>query len=167
MNYFLRSYTLLFVLLFVIGEHHTTTAQTPQNSIFDKLERTQKTGEGGVVIHQSENIKRVVGTRINSHNTDITKGKAHFKTMGYRIQVFSGNLRSSKDETMSLQAKINELYAHVKTYPEYLAPWWKLYVGDYLTFEEAALMRRELQRVFPQRKNDISIYETEIQLPLE
>ena len=153
----------IFKLLFAINGN----AQAPLYSIFDALERQPKPGEGVVVIHQPDAIKRLVGTRIDSENIDLSNGKTHLKTMGYRIQVYSGNnQRTSKDETMNLQAKIKELYPGVETYPIFIAPFWKLYVGDYLTFEEASVMRRELQKLFAQHKNEIYIVEDEIRLLL-
>jgi len=151
-------------LLFVMG----VSAQSPQYSIFEALEKRPKPGEGGVIIHQSEGIKRLVGTRIDSDNVDLNNGKTFIKTMGYRIQVYSGNLqRISKEELQNLQSKINELYSDIETYPDYVAPFWRLYVGDYPTFEEAFQMLRELRKTFPQRKNEFYIIECEIRLPLE
>ena len=166
------SYILLMCLLFSIS----INAQSPHYSIFDALERQPKSKEGGVVIHQSESIKRLVGTRIDNENVDITNGKTYLKTVGYRIQIYSGNNQRpspdskqpvSKVETMTLKAKINELFPDVETYPKFDAPWWRLYVGDYLTIEEASVMKRELLRLYPQRKNEIYIVGDEIRLPLD
>ena len=176
MKYFLRSYALTFlracVFTFLFA---AMNAQTPQNSIFDAFEKQPKTGMGGVVVHQSDNIKRLVGTRNSGENVEVTNRK-YLKTRGYRIQVYSGNNQrassgsnqpTSKDETMALKAKISELYPGVETYPSFVAPWWKLYVGDFLTYEEALVMKRELQKTFAQRKSEIYIVEDEIRLPLD
>lgn len=169
MNKFFFSYMLLcsFVAM---------TAQKPHNSIFEALERPPNLGKGGVVIHQSESIKRLVGTRMDSVNVDIMNGKKHLKTMGYRIHIYSGNNQRSspgsnqpisKVETETLKTKIIDLYPNVEAYTRFDAPWWSLYVGDYITLEEASVMKRELQKVFPQRKNEIYIVENEIRLPMD
>jgi len=144
------------------------SAQSPQYSIFESLERQPKKGEGGVVIHQSEGVKRLVGTRVDSNNIDITNGKTFIKTMGYRIHVYSGNnQRTSKEETQNLQSKIRDLYPRIETYIIYEAPIWRLYLGDFLMFEEAFTMQRELRKTFAQRKNEIYIIEDEIRLLLD
>ena len=159
----------LFACLVVIGGY----AQSPQYSIFDALEKRPKSGEGGVIVHQPESIKRLVGTRIDSENVDLASGKTFIKTMGYRIQVYSGNNQrtsnqlTSKEEATSLQKKIKELSPGNETYIEFIAPFWKLSVGDFPTFEEASIIKRDLHKAFPQRKNEIYIIESEIRLPLE
>ena len=143
-------------------------AQSPQLSIFDSFENRPKTGEGYVIVHQSNAIKRLVGTRIDSENVDVTTGKSQLITEGYRIQVFSdNNPGSSRTEAQELEKKIKELFPDLNTYLRYFAPFWKLHVGNYLTIDEAAIMRRELWKIFPQRKNDINIIEDDIQLLLD
>ena len=157
-----------FFLLIVLGGYYAVSAQTPEYSIFESLERQPKKGEGGVIIHQSEGIKRLVGTRVDSDNVDLTNGKTFIKTMGYRIHVYSGNnQRTSKEETQNLQSKIKELYPKIEPYIIYEAPFWRLYVGDFLMFEEAFIMQRELRKTFAQRKNEIYIIEDEIRLQLD
>ncbi|MDR0575506.1 MAG: SPOR domain-containing protein [Tannerella sp.] len=143
-------------------------AQSPQFSIFDSFEKYPKSGEGMVVIHQPDALKRLVGTRIDSENIDVLNGKTYLVTKGYRIQVYSGNNhRTSKDEAFSLQSKIKELYAGIDTYVTYNAPFWKLHIGNYRSFEEASFMLRELRGAFPQKKNEIYIIEDDIRLPLD
>ena len=159
---------IIFFLLLIVGGYVVVFAQTPQFSIFESLERRPKKGQGGVVIHQSESIKRLVGTRIDSENVDSTNGKTFIKTMGYRIHVFSGNnQRTSKEETQNLRTKIKELYPNIESYIIYEAPFWRLYFGDFLMFEEAYNMQRELRKIFAQRKNEIYIITDEIRLMLD
>ncbi|MDR2917129.1 MAG: SPOR domain-containing protein [Tannerella sp.] len=158
------------VLTFIIttGGHSTIFAQSPQFSIFDSFEKQPNSGEGIVVVHQSDALKRLVGTRIDSENIDVVNGKTYLVTKGYRIQVYSGNnQRTSKDEAFSLQSKIKELYSGIDAYVTYNAPFWKLHVGNYRSFEEASFMLRELRNKFPQKKNEIYIIEDDIRLPLD
>ena len=158
----------VFTLIMTVGGYGTMQAQSPHFSIFDSFEASPKTGEGVVLIHQSDAIKRLVGTRIDSENVDVVGGKTYLVTQGYRVQVYSGNnQRVSKDEASSLQAKIKELYPHIEADVRYNAPFWKLHVGNFRSFEEASLMHRELRGVFPQKKNEIYIIEDNIRLPLD
>ena len=164
-----RIITLIILSLVMIsGVYNSAYAQSPHFSVFDSFDAPPKAGEGRVVIHQSEELKQLVGTRIDSENVDIINGKTYLITMGYRIQVYSGNnQRTSKDEAHTLQTKIKELHTDITTYVIYNAPFWKLHVGDYRSFEEASLMLRELRNAFPQKKNEIYILEDNIRLPLD
>lgn len=154
--------------MLIIGGYNTMSAQSPQFSIFDSFEKSPKAGEGTVVIHQSDALKLLVGTRIDSENIDVLNGKTYLVTRGYRVQVYSGNNhRTSKDEAFSLQENIKKLYPGIDTYVTYNAPFWKLHVGNYRSFEEASFMLRELRGTFPQIKNEIYIIEDDIRLLLD
>ena len=164
-----RNITLtLLTLMLISAVCNPLCAQSPHFSIFDSFDAPPKAGEGRVVIHQPDELKLLVGTRIDSENIDVVNGKTFLKTMGYRVQVYSGNnQRTSKDEAYSLQANINELYPDVATYIIYNAPFWKLHIGNYRFFEEASFMLRELRSIFPQKKNEIYILEDQIRLSLD
>jgi hypothetical protein len=159
---------LLLSAAILLGHRATVCAQSPYFSIFDSFEKTSTRGVGIVVIHQPETIRQLVGTRIDSENIDVENGKTYLITEGYRVQVYSGNnQRTSKDEATNKQHKINELFSDVRTYLVYNAPFWKLYVGDYRSFEEASHMLRNLREIFPQNKNEIYIIEDKIRLLLD
>ncbi len=167
---FMKRSIIFAILTFIMatGGYDTIYAQSPQFSIFDSFEKSPKPGEGVVIIHQSDAVKRLAGTRIDSENIDVLNGKTYLVTKGYRIQVYSGNnQRTSKNEAFSLQSKIKELYSGTDAYVTYNAPFWKLHVGNYRSFEEASLMLRELRGKFPQKKNEIYIIEDDIRLPLD
>ena len=158
----------IFSLVMISGGYNSVHAQSPHFSIFDSFDAPAKAGEGRVAIHQSGELKQLVGTRIDSENVDVINGKTFLVTMGYRIQMYSGNnQRTSKDEAHSLQEKIKELHTDIPTYVIYNAPFWKLHIGDYRSFEEASFMLRELRNAFPQKKNEIYILEDNIRLPLD
>ena len=158
----------VFLLTTVMSGYNNIYAQSPQFSIFDSFETRQKAGEGAVIIHQSEAIKKLVGTRIDSENIDLESGNTYIFTEGYRIQVYSGNIpRTSRDEVSSLQQQIKELYPSIETYPKYSAPFWKLHIGDFRSFEEASFVLRDLRSKFPQKKNEIYIIVDEIRLLLD
>ena len=163
------------ILLLAMAGFCVLNAQSPQYSIFDALERQSNSKEGVVVIHQSDAVKRLVGTRIDSENIDTVNEKTYIKTKGYRIQVYSGNIQASlgnnqptsRTEAENLKAKIKEHFQNIEGYITFEAPFWKLHVGDYLTYEEASIMLRELRKTFPQRRNEINIFESNINLLLD
>jgi hypothetical protein len=158
----------LFVALVVIAGSADVFAQSPAFSIFDSFERTPKPGEGKVIVHQSEAIKRLVGTRIDSENVDVVNGKTFLITQGYRVRVYSGNNQTkSRGEAIQMETKIKSLYKDIATYVTFYAPFWKLHIGNYRSFEEASLMLRSLHKEFPKIKNEIYIIEEDIRLPLD
>jgi len=146
----------------------TGHAQSPHFSIFDSLESRPKTGQGYVIVNQSSTIKRLVGTRLDSENAEIYNGKTYIKTEGYRIKVYSDNHQLvSKKEAEDLKEKISDLYPGIDANIIFDAPWWMLYVGNYIIYEEAFAMYRELQKAFPQMKKEMNIVETTIRLPMD
>lgn len=158
---------LFYTSVIMISGGHSLCAQSPHFSIFDSFERIPKSGEGTVVIHQSESLKQLVGTRIDSENIDVLNGKSYLKIQGFRVQVYSGNnQRTSKEEASNKQMRIKELYPDVETYVIYKAPFWILHVGDYRSVEEASYLHRSLREIFPQIKNEIKIVEDDIRLLL-
>ena len=143
-------------------------AQSPVFSIFDYLEQPPRRGQGRVVIHQSDSIRKLVGTRIDGKNIEVISGKTFYITRGYRIKAYSGNnQRTSRKEADEMQAKIKKLYPEIRTNTGFSAPFWELYVGDFTSVEEASYTLRELHKAFPAIKNEIYIIETDIRLPLD
>ncbi|MFV0397271.1 MAG: SPOR domain-containing protein [Bacteroidales bacterium] len=128
--------------------------------IFDRLE--SKNGKGVVEIHQSESIKKLVGTPMPS----IKEGESNvLTTAGYQIHVFSGNKqRASKDEAYSKEERIKTAYPEHVTYVKYNAPFWRLRVGDFRTYEEADELLRDMRRQFPDFAKEMFIVREEIRI---
>jgi hypothetical protein len=159
---------LLIPLICLYGYGVTDAQESPYFSIFDLFEKKPEKGEGTVIIHQPESIKMLVGTRIDSNNLDIVNGRTYLITRGYRIQVYSGNdQRKSKDHAFGLQDQLRKMYPDIPTYVTYYAPFWKVHVGNYRSFEEASQMLRTLRKDFYQIKNEIYIVEDNIRLQLD
>lgn len=149
------------------GENRDTVIVVPGDpSIFDALEKSAP-GEGRVVIHQSEAIRKLVGERMRGENVEATDSLVYLKMQGYRTQVFSGNnQRASKDEAFQKEKEIKELFPDLPTYVTYTAPFWKLRVGDFRSHEEAYRMMRILMDAFPQYGKEMYIVREEIKIPL-
>jgi len=155
-------------LLFTFLTSLALPAQSPHFSIFDAIEQNSRQGRGVIVIHQSQAIKSLIGTRLDSENIEVIEGKSLLKTMGYRIQLYSGNQqRTSKIEVESYASKVKELFPEIETKIDFGAPWWRLYVGSYLTHTEAFKMQMVLRNAFPQLKKEITIIEDTISLPMD
>ena len=77
---------------------------------------------------------------------------------GYRVQIFSGSDRKS---AYSAQAKFQDKYPDMRTYLTYMAPNFKVHIGDFRTRLEAEKMVEELKPWF----SGLFIIEEKINLP--
>jgi len=135
-----------------------------QTSIFDALSQPS-TGKGTVTIRQSSAIRALVGSRSVDERIETEGDKSYLVMHGYRVQVFTdNNQRTAKNEAETKEQEIKKLF-NVPTYVKYNAPFWRLYVGDYTTYEEAFSMMYKIVEAFPAYKKEIQIKEEEIRIP--
>ena len=108
------------------GEQVTRPTDTPEVA----------TGPGEVIIHQEERIGRLMD--------DFAARKHTLK--GYRVQIFLGG-----DRQAGQQVRREFLLKHVDipAYEDYLAPNFRVRVGDLRTRMEAARLLRELKADYP------------------
>lgn len=100
-----------------------------------------------VVTHPAALNARLIAV-VAEENT--TEHKDAVPTGGYRIQVFSGNnARTAQADAESRAAMIRDQFPDVATYVIYDAPYWRLRVGDFTTYEEAAATLSNLKRAYP------------------
>ena len=136
-----------------------------QTSIFDEL-AVQEPRKGTVVIRQSPAIRALVGSHFVEEKIEIDGDKRYLLMQGYRIQVFTdNNQRTAKNEAETKKQQIENLFS-VPTYVIYNAPFWRLYVGDYITYAEAFSMRSKIAEAFPAFRKEIQIKEEEIRIPI-
>jgi hypothetical protein len=157
----MKRYYLLLLLLPGFG-----SKLTAQTSVFDALTRPEP-GKGTVVIHQPPAVRKLVETPAITEKTEIAGEKHCLIVPGYRIQVFSGNnQRNSKNEVLAKKEQISNRYGSLPTYVIYTAPFWRLRVGDYLSYEEAFCMMHRLIDAFPSFKKEIHITKENVRIPL-
>lgn len=67
------------------------------------------------------------------------KPSASGRVGGYRIQMFSGNnARTSQGQATGRAALVNAQFPEYATYVSFDAPYWRLKVGDFRTYEDAS-----------------------------
>jgi len=153
-------YILIFIALF--GGMRLTA----QNPVFDSLTKTAA-GKGVVTIHQPPSVARLIGSLPDNAKTEEENGNRYLLVSGYRIQLFSGNnQRLSKDEAFNRESQIQKLYPELPTYVKYNAPFWRLRVGDFTSYEEALSMKLMLSDAFPSFKHEISVFKEDVRIPL-
>lgn len=161
-SFFTLSSLMLLSSLFVQAQ----SAGNNPVTIFDKLSK-EETGKGSVSVHQSEEIRSMVGAHKFGENVEQSGEETYLKIQGYRTQVFSGNnQRKSKDEAFRKEKEIKETFPDVQTYVTYNAPFWKLRVGDFRSHEEAYQLMRQLMSAFPTYAKEMYIVKEEIKIPL-
>lgn len=136
-------------------------AQAQAFSIIDALQESVP-GKGEVEINQSSAIRNLLGTRKEFLGGDTQ----YLEIPGFRANIFSGNLRNSKDEAFKKEKEIKEIFPDLATYVTYVAPFWRLRVGDYRSHEEAYQIMRTLMDAFPGYAKEMYIVKEDVKIPL-
>lgn len=81
-------------------------------------------------------------------------------TKGYRVQLYNSNRSGSisRNEAFALRARYYALFPngdHCYTY--FNSPFWIVRIGDYRQVHEALKMKQQLERAFPDIKDEISV----------
>jgi len=137
-----------------------------QISIFDAM-AVHEPGKGTVTIHQSAAIRSLVGRQSFDSKIETVGDKSYLVMQGYRIEVFSGNnQRTSMAEAQDKENQIKNRFSDIQTYVTLSAPFWRLRVGDYITYEEAFSMMSKLGEAFPAFKREIQLVKEEVRIPM-
>ena len=116
-----------------------------------------------VVLHQDSALDARLSRNFGTTKVD---KDGNIATQGYRIQLFSDNKRTSRDEVELRSDAVAEAYPDMHIYVSYLSPFWRLRVGDYRTYEEANKQLQTLKKRFPRYAVEMRIVKDEIVLPL-
>jgi hypothetical protein len=134
-------------------------------TIIDDLQSNSNPSEGVVRIECDPAINALIGTPYERNTPD---GSYEFtERSGYRIQVFMGNNPgAARSEANSRQSSIKDAFPDLGAYLTYDAPNWKLVVGDFITREEANVVKQQLQREFPHFGKELYIVPDKIKVPV-
>jgi len=75
--------------------------------------------------------------------------KTNAAIMGYRIRIFSGSGHDAFEKANQTRARFLSKYENIKAYISYVAPDYKVYVGDCRTRSEVLKLFREINKDFP------------------
>jgi len=134
-------------------------AQT-RKTIIDELTKYDYSG-GTVTIECDSQIKALIGTPLSETKA---LNESYVKIQGFRVQVFSGTQRQSKDEAEQKAREVKEVFPEISIYVTYKAPIWRLRVGDFPTREEANAFIRELKKKLPSLGREANIMPDEIKV---
>lgn len=149
----------LLLLLFTLP----SMGQSIKRTIFDEL-KSYQVGEGVILITQSPEIEALIGngSGVSLSDVKIVNGLAILS--GYRIQVYSGNLRNSKNIATSRRNQINALYPDLLPTVEYDAPFWRVRVGNFTDHNEAQAKMAELRKAFPAFSREMYIIRSQVRV---
>lgn len=83
---------------------------------------------------------------------------------GYRVQIFSSNRQqTAKEEALNLEKKMSEALS-VPVYVMYIAPFWKIRIGNFQTYEEANALKTQIINQFSELQGDTYIVRDKIQV---
>ncbi len=83
---------------------------------------------------------------------------------GFRVQIFSSNRQqTAKEEALVLEKKMIDALS-TAVYVTYLAPFWKVRLGNFRTYEEANAFKGQLITQFPELQGDTYIVRDKIQV---
>jgi hypothetical protein len=154
----------IFFFIFVLCLCNSIISQA--QTIIDDLQSTTNASEGVIRIESDPAITALIGNP--SNHIDPNKNYDFIEQSGYRIQVFMGNSPGkARSEATSKQAAIKAAFPDLPTYLMYESPNWKLLAGDFITREEANLVKQQLQREFPNFGKEMYIIVDKIKLPIE
>lgn len=127
-------------------------------------------GKGSVTIIQEDQIGEKLGKPVIRNAVIIpANGEPRYmRISGWRIQVFSGNnQRVSKNEAFSKEADLKLVFPELSTYVKYNAPFWRLRVGDFQSYQDAQSMLVQLRRAFPAFGREMSIVKEKVQVKVQ
>ena len=146
-----------------------TVSDGSSASIVDKINKPEP-GKGSVTIIQDAKIAEKIGRPGKSIAKDLPlSGEHKYVTLsGWRIQVFSGNnQRVSKNEAFRKETDVKTTFPELSTYVKYNAPFWRLRVGDFQTYQDAQDMLKQLRHQFPAFGREMSILKENIQVKVQ
>jgi len=127
-------------------------------------------GKGTVKVIQDEQISGRIGrpgVKNVVHPISSSEHK-YIELSGWRIQVFSGNnQRISKNEAFRKETDVKTTFPEMSTYVKYNAPFWRLRVGDFQTYQDAQRMLIQLRHTFPAFGREMSIVKEKIQVKVQ
>ncbi len=151
----IRHSLVLLLSVTVLSSSLVAQERTQEQDIFTQI-TTQSSG-GNVTITQPNWLRNLVG-KTTFHTA---RSSVH---MGYRIQVYTSNMRGAKQEAYRLASRVRGAAPELSTYVSYSAPFWRLSVGDYSSQQEAQQQLNALRAAHPQLMREAYIVREKVRI---
>ena len=151
----IRHSLVLLLSVTVLSGSLAAQERTQEQDIFTQI-TTQSSG-GNVTITQPNWLRNLVG------KTTFHTARASVRT-GYRIQVYTSNMRGAKQEAYRLASQVRGAAPELSAYVTYSAPFWRLSVGDYGSRQEAQQQLNALRATHPQLMREAYIVREKVRI---
>lgn len=141
-----------------VGADSTAVVQK-KVTIIDKLADPDSETGAVVVVSQSPEINKVLFQSLSDDNANTVTKK------GYRIQIYSSNMgQSARVEAFKIKKDVESKHPDIKVYTPYLAPFWKVRLGNCTTMSEATDLLNYIKDEYPQYETQTYIVPSEIEV---
>jgi len=165
---FIRFFSLLVLFPACLSAQDSLSGKKSE-SLVDKINKPES-GKGSVHVIQDDKISEKIGKPVikDAITSAPNRDSKTISMSGWRIQVFSGNnQRVSKNEAFGKEADLKASFPDLSTYVKYNAPFWRLRVGDFQTYQDAQGMLMQLRHAFPAFGREMSIVKEKIQVKVQ
>jgi len=145
-----KSNILFLCILFYQFNLNISRAQV-QPEIFNRLDHNDR-NQGEVRINQDSSILDFLDYHLQSKQK--TNG-----IRGYRISIFRDTGQDARKNCMAVRSRFKSKYDSIPCHEAFVYPYYKLYVGDFRTENEALRFLKIIERDFPDAfivRDDIS-----------
>lgn len=149
----IRHLLVLLLSVTILSSVLVAQERTQEQDIFAQI-TTQSSG-GQVTITQPNWLRALVGKTFYASGSIIT---------GYRIQVYTSNMRGAKQEAYRLAGQLRNAAPELSSYVTYSAPFWKLSLGDYTSRLEARQQLNALRASHPRLMREAYIVREKIRV---
>jgi hypothetical protein len=159
----------LFCLISAASPAQNEASETKSETLVDRINRSEP-GKGSVQVIQDARITERLG-RPGKKAIAASNGSGavrYIEMSGYRIQVFAGNnQRIAKNEAYRKEGNVKTVFPELSTYVVFTAPFWRLRVGDFQTFQDAQRMMSKLRAEFPSYGREMSIVKEKVRVKVQ
>ncbi len=111
----------------------------------------------GVQVLQDSAVARLLQAAVEG-------GEEWIEITGYRVQVYSSNQQQkAKAEALRLEERLKDQLSQT-VYVQYVPPFWKVRIGDFRTYDEARIYKKEVVSLFPSLLGDTYIVRDQIKV---
>ncbi|MCL1867726.1 MAG: SPOR domain-containing protein [Paludibacter sp.] len=138
---------LYLTIIFAVLVLQNAYSQAKEN-IFASMETPEAQTGAKVTFVQDDAIEALLLKK----NTATVKGGTV-----YRVQVFSSNQRTAKNDATSIERQLRTKYPNENIQVNYVSPFWKVRIGEFTSREDASKFIQELRAALPSQQSQMYI----------
>ena len=97
---------------------------------------------GQIEVIQPAQVEKLLKMQIS--NNQLQKG-----IHGYRIQIFSLSGQTARQKSDEARMNFMKNFPELEAYQDYTSPYWRIFVGDFRTKNEALREKKNIEKIFP------------------